>query len=272
MRGGRRAPSSLSVGARPLHRDCRRAACTPVAQVRRAITSAFPRWVAERASHRPLPGGRPPRPRPVAATAGARTGDARGAEGGRIRYLGRAGRRAATSPGCRRAACMPVALVRWAIPSGWPKSAGSRCHNALSRRPCRRPVPAPAARCPSPRPPGGRLGMRGAEGARSQGRRRAATSPGCPRDAGGRSAARRPRFVAATAGVRMGMRAARRRATQLRTDRRGLSRFPDPDFRVLCWCDGGFQKHYGVSIPDEERYSARKASTGLTLVAIRAGR
>jgi hypothetical protein len=36
------------------------------------------------------------------------------------------------------------------ITTGWPKSAGSDCHNALRAARSRRPIPAPAARCAPP--------------------------------------------------------------------------------------------------------------------------
>jgi hypothetical protein len=106
------------------------------------------------------------RPWSVAATAGERMGDARGAEGHRIQER----RRAATSPGRRRAACTRVAQLRRAIlPAarvGW--------HDAHRIARCRPPIPAPAARGPSPRPPargwgcaaGGSAASRGARGGR----------------------------------------------------------------------------------------------------------
>jgi len=105
----------------------------------------------------------PRRPRSGAAPGGARMGIRGRAEGaasmmcwaGPVRGVrssprrdwGR--RRAAVSPGRRRAACTPVAQVRRAVTSGWPKSVGSGCHNALCTARCRPPVPAPAARSPS---------------------------------------------------------------------------------------------------------------------------
>jgi hypothetical protein len=139
-------------------------------------------------------------------------------------------RRAATSPGRRRAACAPVAQVHRTID---PDGRAGR-HHALRSARCRPSAPPPAARAP-PRPPR-------AEGVRA-GRRAAASMsriilhrvadaqparpwrgcagryfrvPGCPRwvanalraarSPPARSGARRPRSVAATAGARMRMR------------------------------------------------------------------
>jgi hypothetical protein len=103
---------------------------------------------------RPVPA--PRRPRSGAAPGGARMGIRGRAEGaasmmcwaGPVRGVrssprrdwGR--RRAAVSPGRRRAACTPVAQVRRTILPA-----------ARIPRVCQRPVPAPAARVPSPRPP-----------------------------------------------------------------------------------------------------------------------
>ena len=78
----------------------------------------------------PAPAAPGPPPRPPArgwgcAAGGRRRGhDRRGAGRPMARRCAVPGnvRRAATSPGRRRAACTPVAQVRRAIPSGWPKS------------------------------------------------------------------------------------------------------------------------------------------------------
>ena len=145
---GQRAATSLG---------CRRAVCTPVARVRRAITRSCPGWVAI-TRFAPPDAGCPFRRPPPAFRRRDRwraEGDARRAEGG------------ATPVGAwplrRRAAWTPVAQVRGAMTAGWPKSAVSGCHNALRAG----PVPAPAARGPSPRPPAGGWGCAGAEGAAS---------------------------------------------------------------------------------------------------------
>jgi hypothetical protein len=55
-------------------------------------------------------------------------------------------RRAATSPGCRRAAGTRTAQLRRGIPSGWPKSAGPRCITRFAHLDARSPFlhPPPA--------------------------------------------------------------------------------------------------------------------------------
>jgi hypothetical protein len=114
---------------------------------------------------RPVPA--PAAPRSVAATARR----AEGVRGGR-RGLSRSVR-AVTSPGCRRAACTPVARLRRGIASRWAVLAGSGCHDAHPAARCRRPVPPPAVW--RRRPPAGGWGCapggrrpHGAEGAASR--------------------------------------------------------------------------------------------------------
>jgi len=75
-----------------------------------AFSSSRRSWTARHNARRPWS---------VAATAAGGRGCGAGGGSGR---QGR--RRAATSPGLRRAACAPVAQVRRAMTSGWPKSAG----------------------------------------------------------------------------------------------------------------------------------------------------
>jgi hypothetical protein len=105
-------------------------------------------------------------------------------------------RRTATSPGCRRAACTPVAQVRrryFRVP-------GLSGITRLAQRAPPGPVPAPAARGPLPRPPA-RGGMRGA------GESTTSISCTCPppvQSPGGPSRRPRPLSVAATAGMRTG--------------------------------------------------------------------
>jgi hypothetical protein len=176
MRGGRRATAcmigAVSVGGwRTIFEGgviegLRRAATAPgrrrglhVAQLRRAILPGA-RLDESRASRRPMPAA-PPSPLAVAATAGRAEGDARGAEGaaGMIGAGPTGGGRPSWSvghsPGCRRAACAPVA-----------PASGFRWHNVLLAPAPRRPVPPPAARYPSPRPLRVRMGC-----ARGGGRR-----------------------------------------------------------------------------------------------------
>jgi hypothetical protein len=218
---------------------------------------------------RPIPAAIPapargPSPRPPACGRGR-------ARGGRALRPPR--RRAATSPGRRRAAGTPVAQVRRAI---IPAARGRPTKHNSGRR---RPVPAPAARRPSPRRQRAEGDERRVEGAASmvcagqaggwrticrlrliRERRRAPTSPGHPpRSLHARGAvaprdtSRMPRLggitrfaqpnaprpvpapaaplpVAATAGVRMGMRAARN-ATAPR-NAGGRPRHRDADARL----------------------------------------
>jgi hypothetical protein len=87
-------------------------------------------------------------------------GDAGGAEGARLHGLRSVGRggctilrarrhpecwRAATSPGCRRAAVTRTAQLRRGIPSGWPRSADETRGRGSPRRPTHHRIAAPAA-------------------------------------------------------------------------------------------------------------------------------
>ena len=130
---------------------CRRAACTPVAQVRGEITSGCQlEWHnALRAALCRQPVRRPPpvvrrRDRPWA------DGDARGGEGAAASGW-------ATKPGTSAAGNftgMPTRSLNArgggarGITTGWPKSVGSGGHNALRESRCRRPFrrPPPAVR------------------------------------------------------------------------------------------------------------------------------
>ena len=100
---------------------------------------------------RPVPA--PPAPSSVAATAGVRMGmraarkvpihDCRAALAGGRRTIfecavsGNLGERPLHRDGAAQpCACTPVAQLRRAITSGWPRSAGSGCHNALRAAGC----------------------------------------------------------------------------------------------------------------------------------------
>ena len=100
---------------------------------------------------RPVPA--PPAPSSVAATAGVRMGmraarkvpihDCRAALAGGRRTIfecavsGNLGERPLHRDGAAQpCACTPVAQLRRGITSGWPRSAGSGCHNALRAAGC----------------------------------------------------------------------------------------------------------------------------------------
>jgi len=142
MRGGRKAPASTSVGVRPLRRDADAQPAGP----RRGCAG---RWIPGAGlggiTRFARPDARRParRPRSVAATAAGGWGCAAGG-----RRCIHAHRRAAISPGWRRAACTPVARVCRAILPG----ARVGWHNPLQAAPMP-PARSPAARRPSPRPP-----------------------------------------------------------------------------------------------------------------------
>ncbi|MGA3075749.1 MAG: hypothetical protein ABSG56_18935 [Bryobacteraceae bacterium] len=74
---------SVSVHGPPLHRDADAQSCTPVAQVRRAMTAGCPGWVPQRASRRQIraPRSAARRPSSVATTAGGQMGVRAGRKG-----------------------------------------------------------------------------------------------------------------------------------------------------------------------------------------------
>ena len=122
---------SGNVGARPLHRD---ADAPPYA--RRPWTA--PVAAASGPSPRPPTGGGCAVAQPATSARGYITG----------------------TPTRSR-----VPVLRWrscaeAMTSGWPRPGGPSGITRFAPPRCRRPVPAPAARGPPPRPPGGRMGMR----------------------------------------------------------------------------------------------------------------
>ena len=172
----------------------RRAACTHVARLRRAMTSGWPKSagpccitrLAPPASPATRSGARRPSPRPARAD-----GDARRAEGGastigaepaagwRTIFLPviRQGRRAATRQDAHAQPERPWRRCAGVIASGRPKSAGSGGHNALRARDAGAGSGA-NCRAPSRRPPGrGGCARRGGarihdgEGAGRDGRR-----------------------------------------------------------------------------------------------------
>jgi hypothetical protein len=155
---GRRA---ILLSVRPLHRVPTRSRHARSADAPGDI-SGCPDWVAQRASRSPMPGNARSdarRPSSVTATADARVGCARRAEGA-ASPVG-AG---PLAPGCRRAACTPVAQVVVAMTAGCP---GCAALTRFAPPDAGCPVPAPAARGPSPATAGADGDARWAEGAAS---------------------------------------------------------------------------------------------------------
>ena len=224
MRGGRKAPRPSSARNRPAggvrfpnrreppgnsggrhFTGIPRAACTPLAQVRRTILPGA--WVGwqQCASRSSMPAARPPPRRPC--DAGGRTG-MRGARRCRVHHRRGTGRRVAASPGsCRRACSAPANRCRRPSP---PARAArlSRCPSNLKISP-----PAKSVRFPS-----------------GPAHRQPVYAPPAPRQTAQSRPARPPRRVART--INPDERGGSREGTFIRTVKRIVDQLSSNDTRV----------------------------------------